>query len=66
MRILHTSDWHLGMPLKLGTMIADDVLLVVLTYAYATFSRSFAEKKQPLSTGQGLFLFSEINPFRDL
>ena len=23
MRILHTSDWHLGMPLKLGTMIAD-------------------------------------------
>ncbi len=23
MRILHTSDWHLGMPLKLGTMIED-------------------------------------------
>lgn len=23
MRILHTSDWHLGMPLKLGTMLAD-------------------------------------------
>lgn len=23
MKILHTSDWHLGMPLKLGTMIED-------------------------------------------
>ena len=27
-----------------------DVLLVVLTYAYATFSRSFARKKPLLST----------------
>lgn len=23
MRILHTSDWHLGMPLKFGTMLTD-------------------------------------------
>ena len=23
MRILHTSDWHLGMPLKQGTMVDD-------------------------------------------
>ena len=41
------------------------------TFAYlylvsATFGYSLTEKKQPLSTGQRLFLFSEINPFRDL
>ena len=33
MRILHTSDWHLGMPLKLGTMIADQQYFLEQLYS---------------------------------
>ena len=33
MRILHTSDWHLGMPLKLGTMIEDQRYFLEQLYA---------------------------------
>ncbi len=33
MRILHTSDWHLGMPLKLGTMIGDQRYFLEQLYA---------------------------------
>ena len=32
----------------------------------APFDYSLAEKKHPLSTRQRVFLFNEINPFRDL
>lgn len=32
MRILHTSDWHLGMPLKLGTMIEDQEFFLEQLY----------------------------------
>ena len=38
------------------------LLLGFLTPFYTTISRSFAEKKHPLSTGQRVFLFNEINP----
>ena len=33
MRILHTSDWHLGMPLKLGTMIEDQQYFLEQIYS---------------------------------
>ena len=33
MRILHTSDWHLGMPLKLGTMIEDQQFFLEQLYS---------------------------------
>ena len=33
MRILHTSDWHLGMPLKLGTMIEDQQFFLDQLYS---------------------------------
>ena len=33
MRILHTSDWHLGMPLKLGTMIEDQHFFLEQLYS---------------------------------
>ena len=33
MRILHTSDWHLGMPLKLGTMIKDQEYFLEQLYS---------------------------------
>ena len=33
MRILHTSDWHLGMPLKLGTMIEDQRFFLEQLYS---------------------------------
>ncbi len=33
MRILHTSDWHLGMPLKLGTMIEDQQYFLEQLYS---------------------------------
>ena len=33
MRILHTSDWHLGMPLKLGTMIEDQKFFLEQLYS---------------------------------
>lgn len=33
MRILHTSDWHLGMPLKLGTMIEDQQYFLKQIYS---------------------------------
>lgn len=33
MKILHTSDWHLGMPLKLGTMIEDQQFFLEQLYS---------------------------------
>lgn len=33
MRILHTSDWHLGMPFKLGTMIEDQQYFLEQIYS---------------------------------
>ena len=33
MRVLHTSDWHLGMPLKLGTMIEDQQYFLKQLYS---------------------------------
>lgn len=33
MRIIHTSDWHLGMPLKLGTMIEDQQFFLEQLYS---------------------------------
>ena len=64
------SDISLLNELKRNRSISD-IFDCCTTFAYgyldsAIFGYPLAEKKQPLSTGQRLFLLGEINPLRDL
>ena len=63
-----TSHSEASFPTEVLTL-NDVIILSQKGYFYpcsAPFDYSLAEKKHPLSTRQRVFLFNEINPFRDL